>query len=250
MLPICLHKDACNELYTVYRGAKINSVFQPIFNHDGEIFGYEALLRITNHNGEAVRPDLFFTSSEIPWEDKLNVELLSRELHLNNFAQSPYHNQHLFLNTHPDTSDYLNQQKLINDTSTVKNIVVEIVELETKCEEELTTTSRRLSSNGYKVAIDDYGSAYSDEKRVNAVSPHIIKFDRSLMTKYMRGNKAPLLKGLRLAKRIAAQTVVEGIESHFELDTMRKLGIDFFQGYYLAMPNKLAKLANVSMLPA
>lgn len=43
-----------------YDGFILRSVFQPIFDKQMNIFGYEALLRIQDSNAQPIRPDLFF----------------------------------------------------------------------------------------------------------------------------------------------------------------------------------------------
>ncbi|MCV5373830.1 hypothetical protein OFD18_37180, partial [Escherichia coli] len=76
----------------------LRCVFQPIFKKDLSIIGLEALVRISTADGSTIRPDLFFQSPSISEHVQLNVERLSRLIHIKNFGQSRYRNKKLFLN--------------------------------------------------------------------------------------------------------------------------------------------------------
>lgn len=47
------------------------------------------------------------------------------------------------------------------------------------------------------------------------------------------------MEALSLAKDIRSKTVIEGIETEHQLNLMKKLGFDMYQGYLLAMPQTL-----------
>ncbi|WP_250210567.1 EAL domain-containing protein, partial [Vibrio campbellii] len=99
--------------------------------------------------------------------------------------------------------------------------------------------TKELSDNGYMLAIDDYGVDASTVQRVKCVRPNIIKIDRSLLLRYESGDFACLMEALSLAKDIRSKTVIEGIETEHQLNLMKKLGFDMYQGYLLAMPQTL-----------
>ncbi|MCV5949168.1 EAL domain-containing protein, partial [Escherichia coli] len=92
-----------------------------------------------------------------------------------------------------------------------------------------------LSDGGFKLAIDDYGINASTIERVKCVRPDIIQMDRSLLLKYADGDFSALIEALALAKELSSKTVIEGIETEHQLNLMKKLGFDMYQGYLLAM---------------
>ncbi len=237
-----------------YRSATLSSVFQPIFDRRRNVFGYEALLRIINQKGESIRPDLFFSSERISNGDKHRVENISRQMHLLNFSSSDYATQHLFLNVLPDSSKTLSQQieqypQHFNDGN-LSNIVFEFVEFAAKDEPGFNQAAHRIAQTGSKIAVDDYGIQFSNEQRVNSISPQIVKFDRSLLRQYMQGKCCELLCGLEVAKEAQALTVIEGIESATDMKAMLELGFDYFQGFYLALPQPLPSAANAEVMTA
>lgn len=84
-----------------------------------------------------------------------------------------------------------------------------------------------------------YGINASTIERVKCVRPDIIKMDRSLLLKYEDGDFSALIEALALAKELSSKTVIEGIETEHQLNLMKKLGFDMYQGYLLAMPQTL-----------
>ncbi|WP_274676203.1 EAL domain-containing protein [Vibrio aestuarianus] len=74
-----------------------------------------------------------------------------------------------------------------------------------------------------------------------------MKFDRSLLLQYMRGDTLPLLDGIALAKQNSANTVIEGIETQAQLDAMRELDIDMFQGFFLATPESIVPSIQIAV---
>ena len=234
-----------------YKKLNLRSVFQPIFDKNNQTIGVEALVRISNSEHQNVRPDHFFNSAEINLDDKINVERLSRLIHIRNFSNSRYRDLNLFLNVLPSAGEYyaledrrinLLSQRLKALELRSDKVVMEVVESHAHDDTCLQKAMKRLSERGFKIAIDDYGMEASNSKRVELLRPNIIKIDRSLLLAYMNGHTEALLKGISLAREINAQIVIEGIETHKQYQTMVDLDVDLYQGYYLAMPQPLEML--------
>ncbi|MEL7292648.1 MAG: EAL domain-containing protein [Pseudomonadota bacterium] len=244
----CLALNEQSQYLANYQSLTLNSVFQPIYDVKKRMIGLEALVRIHHKEQGAIRPDLFFHSDLYSFEDKMNVERLSRVIHIRNFARSKFRHLKLFLNVLPSTGEYLALQNI--DTSLLakrikalnldnSQFVMEVVELDAPDKSKLEQAMKKLAQSGFSVAIDDYGVQASNRERVEQLRPSIVKLDRSLMLAYVNGDQFPLLSGLQLAKKVKAQTVVEGIETLQQLEAMHQLKIDMFQGYFLATPEPL-----------
>ncbi len=244
----CISKQVDGQYIAHCENLTLRSVFQPIYTKDLSIVGLEALVRISDSTGAEIRPDLFFQSKTIPETQQLDVERLSRLIHVKNFAQSRYRNKRLFLNVMPKAAEmalkefcYIRLLKQVIDQCNLKTeqIVMELVELEASDEPVLCRATKELSNLGFQLAIDDYGINASTIERVKCVRPNIIKMDRSLLLRYEQGDFSALLSALRLAKNLRSKTVIEGIETEHQLNLMRKLGFDMYQGYLLALPQTL-----------
>ncbi|QTE30385.1 putative bifunctional diguanylate cyclase/phosphodiesterase [Pengzhenrongella sicca] len=88
---------------------------------------------------------------------------------------------------------------------------------------------------GLRVAIDDFGTGYSSLAYLRDLPIDILKIDQSF-TRRLPGDGEMLDLIVRLARAIGATTVVEGVETREQLETVTRLGCDEAQGYYLSRP--------------
>lgn len=88
-------------------------------------------------------------------------------------------------------------------------------------------------------ALDDLGAGSSGLGLLASLSPDLIKLDRHLVSKAaLNKNHAAVVRGLVQIARDCGQLILaEGIETADELKLMCDLGIDLFQGFYLARPS-------------
>ena len=89
------------------------------------------------------------------------------------------------------------------------------------------------------IAIDDFGTGINNFDVIDAANPNIVKIDRTLLTgidkdTYRQEQMREMIDTFH-ARKISV--VAEGIETEGEFETMKELGADFFQGYYLKRPS-------------
>ncbi len=91
-------------------------------------------------------------------------------------------------------------------------------------------------SYGVKIAIDDFGSGYSNFMRIIEFEPDIIKIDGSLVCDIATNKNArTTVEMIKLfADRIGAKTVAEYVENEEIYNIINEIGIDYSQGYYIA----------------
>lgn len=98
-----------------------------------------------------------------------------------------------------------------------------------------------LSELGIRLAIDDAGAGFSSLHHVLELGPDLIKLDRSMVknidTDPTRQALAASLAGF--AAQIGAAVVAEGIENEEQLRAVRAAGVQFGQGFGIAMPGPL-----------
>jgi diguanylate cyclase (GGDEF)-like protein len=95
-----------------------------------------------------------------------------------------------------------------------------------------------LKAMGCGISLDDFGTGYSSLSHVHRLPLDKIKIDRSFVADV---NDNPvshkIIKSLTgLCDDMEIACVVEGVETRAQLDTLRRLGCDFIQGYYFAKP--------------
>lgn len=95
------------------------------------------------------------------------------------------------------------------------------------------TSEQRL-----QIAIDDFGAGLNDMDTVEQYSPQIVKLDRTLISGIDHDpEKQENVKNLVLTFHSKGILVVaEGVEEKEEFDYLVGLGVDLYQGYYLARP--------------
>jgi len=99
----------------------------------------------------------------------------------------------------------------------------------------------RLHGLGLEIAIDDAGSGYASLQSIAELRPNYIKISNTLVTGLHNDTiKRDVVEMLvKLAARIDAKTVAEGIETEEELHEVKRLGVDYGQGYFLGRPGPL-----------
>ena len=94
---------------------------------------------------------------------------------------------------------------------------------------------------GVKIAIDDFGSGYSNFERLLEYQPDILKIDACLI-KDIQTNSYSLSVVetiVNFAKKQNIQTVAEFVENEAVFDIVNDLGIDYSQGYYFGKAEAL-----------
>ena len=93
-----------------------------------------------------------------------------------------------------------------------------------------------LHKLGYKVSIDDFGSASSSLTLLREVSFDTLKIDKGFVDKSKKRDLAILTYIIKLAKEINTDIVAEGVEQQKQVELLDDLGVDVIQGYYFDKP--------------
>lgn len=246
----CLRTDTNGDVMAVFNGLELRSVFQPIFRANGTVLGFEALIRARSTEGDPVCPAYIFRNLERDdpdFTDQVSLDKLARVVHLRNF--SSYSGNHsIFLNVLPSSAiasiqHFSNQNLMLRRLAELgiprHHVVLEVVEHLHSDAESLSVATMQSINNGFQIAVDDYGVEGSEEMRVRMIRPSLIKVDRSLIQRYVSGEQDAMHRAIALANEVNAEILVEGIENQEEYETMRDLHINYFQGFYLGMPQRL-----------
>ena len=103
-----------------------------------------------------------------------------------------------------------------------------------------------VHTHGCKVAIDDFGSGYSNFVNLADLDIDIVKIDGSLVKKSGGDKKVrAIIETIqRLCARSGFKTVAEYVENQSLLNTVKGLKIDYSQGYMFSQPVEKASLFN------
>ncbi|MDE7298435.1 MAG: EAL domain-containing protein [Lachnospiraceae bacterium] len=95
----------------------------------------------------------------------------------------------------------------------------------------------RLSSAGLSFSLDDYGTGYSNMKRLISLPLKIVKLDKSFVDEQHNPKMWVFLQStVKMLKDMEMEIVVEGIETPEMVEAFSNLNCDFIQGYFFSKP--------------
>ena len=207
--------------------------FQPIFYAGrDEIYGYEALMRPVG-------------CSPLEYIDKQKRSGKLHEVECMTFYQaadaflSRGLRGRLFVNSFPDEVMTPEEFEKYFDTlpdGFAENIIVELLEYHHA--NKMCEKLHYLKEHFPVLALDDFGTGYNDIAMVNAVTPGIVKIDRSYIRnlQYNKTMQHMLRVIIRYLHARNICVVAEGVETKAEYDFLTKNNADFIQGYYTGRP--------------
>ena len=134
----------------------------------------------------------------------------------------------------------------------VNSIMFEITEREQVADvAHLKRIISHYSSEGFITAIDDFGAGFAGLGLLADFKPHIVKLDMGLVRNIDQDNHRRIIVSgvVQTAFALGLKVIAEGIESAAEMQVLRDLGIELFQGFYFAKP-ALEMLPMPSIAPA
>lgn len=120
-----------------------------------------------------------------------------------------------------------------------KKMIIEMLEYPSFSLANWTIKNESVRIMDNLISLDDYGVGINDMDKVKMLNPDIVKLDRSLISnidkdEYKQANCKDIIDLLHHKNK---KIVAEGVETKEEFDYLVNVGIDLFQGYYLARPN-------------
>ncbi len=96
---------------------------------------------------------------------------------------------------------------------------------------------QELVEMGYRFSLDDYGTGYSNMRRVSRLPLSIIKIDKSLVNDIRSESGWRIIKNvIRMMKDVDKKLVAEGVETEEDFLRLSELECDYIQGFYFSKP--------------
>ena len=98
--------------------------------------------------------------------------------------------------------------------------------------------TRRIQQLGCRLALDDFGVGFSSFSYLKQLHADVLKIDGAFVRDIHNNEDDQLfVKALvDVARGLKMQTVAEFVETQECLDMVRKLGVDYAQGYFVGKP--------------
>ena len=95
---------------------------------------------------------------------------------------------------------------------------------------------RQLQADGFRIAMDDFGSGYSSLNMLKEMPLDIIKMDLRFLDGEGHKSQVILKALIEMAQTIGLSVVVEGVEQLSQVEFLRQFANCFLQGYYYSRP--------------
>jgi len=217
--------------------------FQPIVNRDREVFCHESLMRMKREMDgkvEYISPQVYLgvsmrTKQYIP----ISHMVIKKTFQTFKDPSSGFFSINLsyedierketwsFLSNMVETYDVFGRVTFeVLESSSIEHhgVIRDFIDL--------------FRKKGVKFAIDDFGSGYSNAKRVVELDPDFIKIDGELVKNMLHDKKSyKMIENLvSYAKEFDINTIAEHVSSQEIFDACLNLEIDYFQGYLFSQP--------------
>jgi len=223
---------------------RILTFFQPIMNNKTkQIEKYEVLMRLLNSKGEIISPYQFMDIAKV---SKHYIDLTKIVIHKAFSYFEKRENIEFSINI--STLDLFEEgfisylKNEIKYFSIADKLVIELIESENVNDYDVVEKfMKSMKKLGVKIAIDDFGSGYSNFAHIINLSQYIdyIKIDGSLIKNICNEDTHSLiiLQTIQtLSKQLGIKTIAEFVDSEQKLKYIDDLGIDFAQGYIIGKP--------------
>ncbi len=223
--------------------------YQPVVDADGTFMYAEALLRCTNSDPAIGGPENF-----IPLIEKAG---LMKDLD-NLVVRRAFYDVEMKIKNRFSISINMSADQLVDQSYgdflssfakqhgiEPRHLILEITETNLVQNMILARKSlTELKRNGFIIAIDDFGKGFSSLSYLAELPVDIIKIDMAFVHSVPGdARKETLVKYiLDLGHSLGLKVVAEGFELPDQVDFFKRLGCDFFQGYYFSRPIPLQEL--------
>ncbi|WP_211251724.1 GGDEF domain-containing protein [Andreprevotia chitinilytica] len=232
------------DLEAVLAENRLSALFQPIASlNDGELFGYEGLIRGPSASFLYSPINLFRSAEALGMLPAL--DLACRRVIIAAFVAERLPGR-LFLNvcpscvTAPDFQPGVTLEILRSVGLPPQRVVIELTETQPTHDYALLKDALlHYREMGFQIAIDDLGEGFSSLRLWSELKPDFIKIDKYFVQGVASdAQKRQFVRSIQhIALNTATRVIAEGIETPQELDVVRRIGIGFGQGYHIGRPH-------------
>jgi len=219
----------------------ILSYFQPIvpIQNTNKPLKYESLVRLQDEDGKIIAPFKFLeVAKRHKLYEKITFKVIDNTLDVIQKYKIPCSlNVSLADMANDETMQYLEEQ--LDKCSEKELLTIELLETEDFQNYDLVLHfCEKIKEYGIKIALDDFGSGYSNFAHVLKLPIDFIKIDASLIANINTDKYSKIMVAtiIDLARRLDVETIAEFVSSQEILNTVKNLGVDYAQGYHLGKP--------------
>jgi PAS domain S-box-containing protein len=218
---------------------------------NGSVGHYEILVRLNEDEGSVLPPGTFFPLAEkyglMPHLDRWVIQHVAEWLSRQMPRSGQQENTMYFINVSgasiadPGFPEFLNLT-LLEYNIPASSLCFEIPDSELAMRTaEVAEFARQVRQSGCRVALSGFGRDKVLFDLIRGFQVEFLKIDGSMVLEILRDplKLAKLTAIGRVAKKIGVQTIAELVENEETVASLRKIGIDFAQGFGISRPRSL-----------
>lgn len=240
-------RDYAEKLREALQDKRIVPYYQPIIDcKSGEVFAFETLARLVEPNGETISAGMFVeTIEKYGLGRELDRAIIDKALqHKSKRMLDKLSLAKLFINLSAQEIQGRGILGYAEDLCARLNvppscIVFEI--LERDAIGDMTNMRKFLTSlrkKGFAFALDDFGSGYNSFHYLRELRFDYVKIDGAFVSNILNSKiDFALVQNLsNLCQDIGILTVAEFVENQEVLDALKRMGINYAQGFHISIP--------------
>lgn len=238
-------KSIISEFDRALESGEFVMYLQPQIDGEQNVVGAEALVRWIHPANGIIMPGKFIkTLEDTGLIQKLDVyiwEEAAKKLHE---WQSRGIDKYISVNVSAKDFYYLDIYRVL--TSIVRKYDISPEKLKLEITERVILDDiqlhvevlRKLKRYGFEIEVDDFGTGYSSLSMLKDVNANFLKIDMLFLKgSYSKErNRIVLETIIELAESLGMKVISEGIETEEQMEIMKSLGCDYFQGYLISKP--------------
>jgi len=220
--------------------------YQPIVGGDREkTERYEVLVRLKGEGEELIAPNAFISSAErFGLMPKIDCWVIEHALAQLSDKRATGRNIQFFINLSGHIFKDTGMLKLVRQLLDKyqlpgDSICFEITEqVAVQHLEEAGLLMRSLQKHGCEFALDDFGAGFGSLNYIKTLPIDYIKIDGSFISNMRRDpiDQAMVQSFVQIGRTLGKKTIAEFVENQETLLTLKKLGVDYVQGFHVGRP--------------
>jgi diguanylate cyclase (GGDEF)-like protein len=239
-------QELCFQLPQALKNEEFFIMIQPQVDTEEKVLGGEALVRWEHPSKGLMNPGEFVPCFEknrlIVEVDKYVWESACKQLR--RWKDEGRGDLYLSINVSPIDFECIDvYQTLLSDVKKYdinsESLRVEITESTImKNPVEQIKLIKRLRKAGFYVEMDDFGSGYSSFSMLKDIETDAVKLDMRFLGRTTKQDRAEkiLIAIVNLVKECSMLVIAEGVETQEQVDFLKEIGCDVFQGFYFGRP--------------
>jgi EAL domain-containing protein (putative c-di-GMP-specific phosphodiesterase class I) len=217
--------------------------YQPIVdNKDNKTVKYECLVRIIE-DGEIIPPmDFLPIAKQVKLYQDITREVIRRAFADFEKLKTPFSINLSINDIENEITTAFIYEKLNEYKSIGANLTFEILESEQIDNyDQICDFIKSVKEYGVKIAIDDFGSGFSNFDHVTKMGVDYLKIDGSLISDLpnSKEKRVTVETIVDLAKKLCVETIAEFVSSKEVYEVVKAKGVTYSQGYYFGKPEPL-----------